>query len=85
MSTIERQSIDPELLKRVYFSKGSTFHVSGMLSRYNSPLWSSENLHKMRELEGNIPEVNVWYGIMHRKVIINLDTKSHLSTKIVLS
>ena len=60
---------DPRFLKHVCFSDKSTFHISGLLNRYNLRIWGLENPHDTCELERDSPKLNVWCGIMHNKVI----------------
>ena len=66
---LDRLDSDPEFLKHACFNDKSTFHVIGLLNRHNLRIWGSENLHDVYELEQDSPKLNVWYGIMHDKII----------------
>ena len=66
---LHRLESDPGFLKRVCFSDESTFHVSGLINRHNSRIWSSQNPHETYELERDSPKLIVWCGIMHDKII----------------
>jgi hypothetical protein len=45
-----------------------TFHVNGVVNRYNCRIWGSQNSHVTCELEKGSPKVNVWAGLMHDKL-----------------
>ena len=49
---LDKLDSDPAFLKRVCFSDESTFHVSGLLNRYDLGIWGSENPHRRRRLKG---------------------------------
>ena len=69
VTMLHRLDSDPGFLKRVCFSDESTFHVSGLINRHNSRIWGSQNPHETYELERDSPELNVWCGIMHDKIV----------------
>ena len=69
VTMLHRLDSDPEFLKRVCFRDESTFHVSGLINRHKFGIWGSQNLHETYELERDSPELNVWCGIMHDKII----------------
>ena len=51
VTMLDRLDSHPGFLKRVYFSDESTFHVSGLLNRYNLRIWGSDNPHDTCEFE----------------------------------
>ena len=69
VTMLHRLDSDPGFLKRVCFSDESTFHVSGLINRHNSRIWGSQNPHESYELKRDSPELIVWCGIMHDKII----------------
>ena len=64
-----RLDLYPGFLKCVCFSDESTFHISGLKNRHNSRIWGSQNQHETYELERDSPQLIVWCGIMHDKII----------------
>ncbi|KFM76632.1 hypothetical protein X975_21839, partial [Stegodyphus mimosarum] len=58
-----------EFLKRIIFSDEASFHLSGIVNRHNVCIWESGNPHEYREAQRDSPKVNVWYGLMHDRVI----------------
>ena len=66
---LDRLNSDPGFLKQVCFSDKSTFHVSRLLNRNKLKIWGSKNLHDTCKLEQDSPKLNVWFGIMHDKII----------------
>jgi hypothetical protein len=66
---LERIDASPDFLHQVCFSDEVTFHVNGVVNRYNCRFWGSQNPHVTCELERGNPEVNVWASLMHDKLI----------------
>ena len=69
VTMLDRLDSDPGFLKRVCFSDGSIFHVSGLINRHKSIIWGSQNPLETYELERDSPKLNVWCEIMHDKII----------------
>ncbi|GBM50384.1 hypothetical protein AVEN_97208-1 [Araneus ventricosus] len=68
-SDSEQNLLENNYLNRICFSDESTFHVSGMVNRYNVRIWGPENPHVSAQLQRDSSKVNVWCGLMHNKVI----------------
>jgi hypothetical protein len=60
---------DEGFLQSVLFSDEATFHVSGLLNRYNVRIWGSENPHESREFERDSPNFKVLCGLMRNRII----------------
>jgi hypothetical protein len=58
MDMLERIDASPDFLRQMCFSDKATFHVSGIVNRYNCSIWGRGS-----------PKVNVWSGLMHDKLI----------------
>jgi hypothetical protein len=66
---LERFGSTPDFLRQVCFFHEASFHVNGVLKRFNCRIWSSHNQHVICELERGSPQVNVWPGLMHDRMI----------------
>jgi hypothetical protein len=66
---LERIDASPDFLHQVCFLDEATFHVNGIVNRYNCRIWGSQNPCVTCELERGSPKVNVWAGLMHVKLI----------------
>jgi hypothetical protein len=66
---LERIDSSHDFLRQVCFSGEVTFHVNGVVNRYNCRIWGSQNPHVTCELERGSPKVNVWARLMHDKLI----------------
>jgi hypothetical protein len=66
---LEKTVTSPDLLHQASFSNKATFHVNGIVNRYNCRIWSSQNPYVRCELERGSPIINVWAGLMHDKLI----------------
>jgi hypothetical protein len=53
---LERIDAAPDFLRQVSFSDEATFHVSGVVNRYNCKIWGSQNPHVTCELERCSPK-----------------------------
>jgi hypothetical protein len=60
---------DNDFLQRVCFSDEATFHVNGTVNRHNFHIWGSENPNVLRERIRDSPNINVWCGLMHDRII----------------
>jgi hypothetical protein len=65
---LERIDTLPDFLCQVC-SDEATFHVIGVINRYNCRIWGSQNPHVTCELERGSPKVNMWAGLMHNKLV----------------
>ena len=59
---------DPDLLSKIIFSDGATFHLSGKVNRHNVRIWGTQNPHVTLEFERNSPKVNVFCAVTERAV-----------------
>jgi hypothetical protein len=60
----------PDFLRQVCFSGEATFHIIGVVNRYNCRIcWGSQYPHVTSVLERGSPKVNVWAGFMHGKLM----------------
>ncbi|PNF43766.1 hypothetical protein B7P43_G11408, partial [Cryptotermes secundus] len=66
---LEKTDASPNFLRQVCFLDVATFHVSGVVNRYNCRISGSQNPHVTSELGRGSPKVNVWAGLMHDKLI----------------
>jgi hypothetical protein len=66
---LEKIDTSPDFLRQVCFSDKATFHISGVVNRYNCRIWGTQNPHATRESERCSPKVNMWAGFMHDKLI----------------
>ena len=66
---MEKIEEDGHFLNCTCFSDKATFHVSGKLNKHNARIWGTENPHITRENERDSPKVNVWCGLLCKKVI----------------
>ncbi|PNF19248.1 hypothetical protein B7P43_G08217 [Cryptotermes secundus] len=66
---LERTDASPDFVRQVCFSDEATFHVSGVVNRYNCRIWGSQNPHVTCELERGSPKLNVWTCLMRDKSI----------------
>lgn len=69
VDVLERYDASPDFLRQVCFSDKATFHINGVVSRYNCRICGSQNPHITCELERGSPKVNVWAGLTHDKLI----------------
>jgi hypothetical protein len=68
VDTLERIDPSPDFHRQVCFSEEATFHVRGVVNRYNCRIWGSQYPHVACELVKGGPDVNVWAGLMHDKL-----------------
>jgi hypothetical protein len=66
---LERIDASPDFVRQVCFLDKTTFHVNGVVNRYNCRIWSSQNQYVAFELEGGSLKVNVWADLRHTKLI----------------
>jgi hypothetical protein len=50
------------------YSDEATFHVKGVVNRYNCRIWASQNQHVTCELQRGRPKVNMWAGLIHKLI-----------------
>ena len=55
-------------MQHVLFSDEATFHTCGHVNGYNCRIWADEQPNVLQEWERDLPEVNVWMGIIKSKV-----------------
>ncbi|GBO25328.1 hypothetical protein AVEN_24256-1 [Araneus ventricosus] len=60
---------DENFLQCVMFSDEATFHVSGIVNRYHTRIWGSENPQAVQEQARDSPKVSVWCGLLHDRII----------------
>jgi hypothetical protein len=65
----ERIDASPNFLLQVCFSGEATFHVTGVVNRYNCRILGSQNPHVTCKMEKGIPKVNIWVNLKHHKLI----------------
>jgi hypothetical protein len=65
---LQRTDVSPDLLHPVCFLDEVTFHVNGVVNRYNCRIWGTQNPHVTRELERGSPKVNVWVSLMPKLI-----------------
>jgi hypothetical protein len=66
---LERTDASPHFHHQVCFSDEATFHINGVVNRYNCRILGSQNPHATCEMERGGPKLNVWAGLMHDNLI----------------
>jgi hypothetical protein len=57
--------VPPDFLCQVCFLDEATFHINGVIKKYNCRIWGSQNPYVTCELESGNPKVNLWVGLMN--------------------
>jgi hypothetical protein len=51
------------------FTDKATFHINGYVNRYNCRIWGSQQTNEFFKYVRDTPEVNVWCGLLHDRVV----------------
>ena len=60
VSLLHHYQHNPKLLKNLWFSDESIFHLSGRVNRSNCRIWSKSNPKAIREHERDSPKLVIW-------------------------
>jgi hypothetical protein len=69
VTIIEKLDEDNEFLRKIMFSDEATFHISWKVNKQNVRIWGSEHPHATVEHIRDSPKVNVWFGLLHDRLI----------------
>ena len=69
LEMLSRIKDDEDYLKKVMFTDEACFHVSGKVIWHNVRIWGSEKPHVVIDHIRDCPKVNVWFGLLHDRLV----------------